>query len=201
MENKELELRKIFTEELSSCKKQSDTADFHMLQHVIDYSKMAIKGSFVLNGTAAVSILTLFTMESLKQASPYIQLLEAITNFSYGTSCSLICIIFAYITQTFYQYETAYCNALMYLNLHKQHLFYITSLFGETEASKKDFENIENNINFQNKKIKLYTLLGKIFHFISICLIGASIYYFYCGVASVKEGFEKQMQTNSIKKQ
>lgn len=199
MENKELELRKIFSEELSSCKKQGDDAEFHMLQHVIDYSKMAIKGSFILNGTASVSVLTLFTMNSLQQTSPYIQLLEAITIFCYGTFFSLICIISAYITQTFYQNETAYSNALAYINLQRQHLFYIASLFSETKTLKKDIDNIENNINSHNNKIKQFTKWGKIFHFISICILIASLCCFYLGVNSVKDGFEKQMLTNSAK--
>jgi hypothetical protein len=160
---------------------------------------MAIKGSFVLNGTASVSVLTLFTMNSLQQTSPYIQLLEAITTFSYGTLCSLICIICAYITQTFYQNETAYYNALAYINMQKQHLFYIASLFGENEILKKDIDNIENNINSHNNKIKQFTKWGKIFHFISICILIASLCCFYLGVNSVKDGFEKQMLTNSAK--
>lgn len=60
-----LDLKNKQAQEISLYEQQFDNADFHMLQHVIDYAKMGIKALFLLNGTAAVSVLTLFTSSSL----------------------------------------------------------------------------------------------------------------------------------------
>ena len=48
MENKELELRKIFSEEASSCREQIFDADFHMMQYIIDYAKKSDKKEFII---------------------------------------------------------------------------------------------------------------------------------------------------------
>ena len=199
MENKELELRKIFSEEASSCREQIFDADFHMMQYIIDYAKMGIKGLFVLNGTAAISVLTLFTMESLKQDYPYIQLLEAITIFCYGTISSLTCILFAYFTQAIYQYKVANANILILLNIRKRQISDIKTLIGTNDKLDSEQTNIEKDINTFSRKIKINSLWGTFFNIICIAIAISSLYCFYIGVNSVKEGFEKQMLTNSAK--
>lgn len=199
-----LELKNKQAQEMSIYCQQFDQADFHMLQHVIDYAKMGIKALFLLNGTAAVSVLTLFTSSSLDLKSVFTPLLDAVTLFSWGAICSIICILLAYITQIFYQDECACMGREKMLNviirqLDEEKMFLVKEK--TTQPNTKDFfvskiedinvfiETKQNEISLEQNKEKKFGILGNFFSILSFLAVVVSLILFGLGVSTVKKGF------------
>jgi len=189
-------------QELSCYEQQFDNADFHMLQHVIDYSKMAIKSLFLLNGTAAISVFTLFTSSSLNIQKVFQPLLDAVTIFSWGAFFSVICIFLAYTAQKFYQDECACIGREKILHIklrqskEKRIFFAKEKVLNKEIPVEKNIKVLENEVedtlkqkDLEEKKEKRYGRLGDIFT--SIAIIGGicSLCLFIFGVYKVKQEF------------
>lgn len=211
--NQLLDLRNKQAQEMSIYEQQFDNADFHMLQHVIDYAKMGIKALFLLNGTAAVSVLTLFTSSSIDIKNVFTPLLDAVTLFSWGAIGSVICILLAYIAQTFYQKECAYMNNEKILNIANKHydeekLFlikeknmypnmknYFEDKISEITSLKE--KNRKENDKDQWKE-KLFGRLGDLLSILSLFMVIVSLFLFGKGVNTVKNGFNVNTQPATI---
>ncbi len=189
-------------QELSCYEQQFDNADSHMLQHVIDYSKMAIKSLFLLNGTAAISVFTLFTSSSLNIQKVFQPLLDAVTIFSWGAVISVICIFLAYAAQKFYQDECACIGRekILYIKLRqseeKRIFFAKEKVLNKEIPVEKDIEALENEAedtkkqrDLEEKKEKRYGKLGDIFTGIAIIGVICSLCLFIFGVYKVKNEF------------
>lgn len=211
--NQLLDLRNKQAQEMSIYEQQFDYADFHMLQYVIDYAKMGIKALFLLNGTAAVSVLTLFTSSSIDIKNVFTPLLDSVTFFSWGAIGSVICILLAYIAQTFYQNECACMNNEKILDIadrqwDEEKLFLIKEK--NTQSKEKDYfeskiseitslkEKNKKEKDKEQRKEKLFGRLGDLFSIFSLFMVIVSLFLFGKGVNTVKNGFNVNTQPATI---
>lgn len=198
-------------QELSCYEQQFDNADSHMLQHVIDYSKMAIKSLFLLNGTAAISVFTLFTSSSLNIQKVFQPLLDAVAIFSWGAVISVICIFLAYAAQKFYQDECACIGRGKILQiklrqLKEQCIFFVKEkILNKSTSIEQHINSLESEIE-KNKKLKTleekkenrYGRLGDIFTIIGIIGVISSLCLFIFGVYKVKNEFVQYTENTHI---
>lgn len=190
-------------QELFMAEQQFDNHDFTMLQHVIDFAKMGIKAIFLLNGSAAVTVLTLFTSTSLKIQNMYEPLLNSVTHFSYGAMCAVICILLAYVAQTFYQNHSASINQQSMLKL-RNNKYDEEKLFVCSERKSDNQEFIDTQLNriddcIQDTNMKILIekqkeiaaqKIGDFFRLLCIFSVFASLCCFAKGVHEVKNGFD-----------
>lgn len=209
-----LELEKTHAEELLKYESMINEMDLKMLQHVIDYSKLGTKGLFVLNGTAAVSILTIFSNALVKDLSLSNDILISAIIFAIGALCSVVCIILAYFAQIFYQRNSAYNNGMRVIDLlirqNNDKYHYINSdslkkchLTLEKTSPKvfkiiNDFENIkikekESFKEIANKNLKTGNRIRNVCVTISIL----SIVLFIWGVVNIKNSFNTPEESTS----
>ena len=193
-------------QELFTIGQQFDNHDFMMLQHVIDFAKMGIKAIFLLNGTAAVTVLTLFTSTSLKIQNVYEPLLNSVTYFSFGALFAVICIIFAYGAQTFFQYYSASINQQKMFKLRnnkydEEKLFLYSELkidnqkFIDTQIDRINACIQDNNIEIsleEKNKVKMKKI-GEFFRWSCIFWVLISLFFFAIGVYEIKNGFENSL--------
>ena len=203
MNTKELiNIRANQAQEINVLLKNATDADTKMLQHVIDYAKMGIKSVFFLNGSAAVTVLTLFTSSSLKIREAFSPLLNSVSLFTYGTIISVICILLAYVIQVLYQKSCMNAHfCIIYQNklrqLEDQKLFLSNmhkDISSETiDSQLKEIESSSTNINKQlcaaNKKASIYNLCGKILTFTCFLMVTFCLLLFTYGVISVQKSF------------
>lgn len=81
-----------------------------MLVSVIDFSKMGLKAAFILNGSAAVSVLTLFTKALIELPEVSSSILDAVYIFALGAMCSALAVVAAYFAQLAFQENCSFSN-------------------------------------------------------------------------------------------
>ena len=79
-----------------------------MLHSVLDFSKMGLKAAFILNGSATISVLTLFTKALIYLPEVSSSILNAVYYFALGALFSALAVVTAYFTQLCYQKSCAH---------------------------------------------------------------------------------------------
>ena len=197
-----IEIRANQAQEIQALLKNATDTDCKMLQHVIDYAKMGIKSVFLLNGSAAVAVLTLFTSSSLKIQEAFSPLLNSVSLFVCGTGLSVICILLAYFIQIVYQkscMNAHFCiiyrtklRQLVDQNLFLQDI--LDDISSETKnAQLKEIDDTSSSINHQLRKVErntaIYNFCGKFLTFINVVMVLFCIFLFINGVISVQKSF------------
>lgn len=178
--------------------------DCLMLITVIDYAKMGLKGIFMLNGAAAVAMLTLFTNALISRPEISNDILRATYCFAVGALVSVLAVLFAYFSQIFFQYTTAHNNG--YLIVHCE-------LERNWEIFKQCFYN--SNLSVDEDRLQLVELInqrdellkntdnhkklaaqerkkGELFKYLSIICALISFYQFFSGITHTIDSFENQ---------
>ena len=98
------DLRKYYQEKRLHQENLGNIEENQMLQHTIDFAKMGLRGVFILNGTAAISLLTLFTYIILEEKYDIASgICWATMIFAGGAALACLSLLFAWTAQGKYQ--------------------------------------------------------------------------------------------------
>ena len=145
-----------------------------MLISVIDFAKMGLKASFILNGSAAISVLTLFTKALIELPEISSSILDAVFIFALGALSSSIAVILSYFTQLAYQKSCAINTtkpiyALLNYMPKKENILYET-----------DNNDEESDVNEKN---------GDWLRILAIIMVVLSFVAFFVGIYTTKNAF------------
>lgn len=160
------------------------TIDCKMMDYTMDLSKIIIKGTFILNGSAAIAMLTLFTKVLVEKPSISYDILLTTYCFAIGALLSTIGATLSYFLQRQYQNDAAQTNDIeCYEIIEKYHNIFNTSSSYREQISEEKREK-------QESKEKTSKLSKRWFFSIIIVLI-ASFVMFFLGITQTVYTFSK----------
>lgn len=163
-----------------------------MLGTVIDFAKMSIRGAFLLNGTAAIAALGMFTEVLLKYPNLGKDFYLVVAYLGVGAFFASLSCCMAYFTQRKYQSANAEYNQgemcgtdikmtiqqIKDNNYPKNNMSTIETI--EFNDMKQTIENNQKQLKISIANGAKYNAYGDILCFISIMLIVISyIFFFY----------------------
>lgn len=112
------DLRKYYQEKRLHQENLGNIEENQMLQHTIDFAKMGVRGVFILNGTAAISLLTLFTYIILEEKYDIASgICWATMIFAGGAALACLSLLFAWTAQGKYQDAVYFGNQISLQNI------------------------------------------------------------------------------------
>lgn len=173
-----------------------------MLVSVIDFSKMGLKAAFLLNGSAAISVLTLFTKALIELPEVSSSILNAVYIFAIGAMLSALAVIAAYFTQLAFQ-KNCNCNnnraiySAMYDKVEaedkeriKKHLLSVAQLEKLAEESEKKRQQLLDAFTVDMETENKSNRQGDMCRNIALFLIALSFLAFFGGIYMTKNAFD-----------
>ena len=172
-----------------------------MLHSVLDFSKMGLKAAFILNGSADISVLTLFTKALIYLPEVSSSILNAVYYFALGALFSALAVVTAYFTQLCYQKSCAHnvanpVNVAIFEKVEcdlskkvKENIFlpetYLEYIKGVEEQKKQIIEAFNQNKQIGNKSDKIALRWRNS----ALVLIALSFAAFFWGIYTTKNAF------------
>jgi hypothetical protein len=180
------EIRKRYSAEIMNSENITKEYELEMIKHVTNFAVMALKGTFILNGVAAVSTLTLFTNTLINKAiKQNYELLYPATLFAYGTLFSLLACLLAYILQQYFQASCKYDLMTNTQKLEKKFALEMDNYFPKNETKKYINDKQAEIDAFKIEADKKYKIANSIKYF-AIIFVALSITFFIFGVNNMR---------------
>ena len=191
--------------------------DLEYVKAILDFSKFSIKALFLLNGSAAIAMMTLITNILIKNPDLSFKLLNPVSNFAWGACLALLAIIPGYFAHIFCKNKEWDDNKLMCNHVHIRasnkricnHLKQYSEINNQEEKNKLSCEIAEemsyqfesepslkrNEESFKKNKRKTSILVV-----MASSLLIMSFYSFIRGINNTKISF-LQFGENNTKQQ
>lgn len=202
-----MDIKEIHDQQMFHKENLINVEENQLLQHVMDFAKMGLKGIFILNGTAAISLLTLFTHIILIEKYDIAHgIFWATITFAVGAALSSLSIFLAWYAQGKFQDTAYYANLIEIARIRTSHskddkLDYIKKMhikeISIDEKNDKFFKSLkiyqeENNkyIDEQMKKESSSRLKGNFTQGFVVFIIFLAFAAFFYGIFLTYDSLE-----------